>query len=152
MCGVSPSVLRSWIRRGLLDEPPWTLEQLHVAHDAQDPGPRSQAPHGTTARWNDGCSCTTCRMAHRENARVRKRTKAQARLPMEVRQKLLDRIHAGRPFRTVVREFGLTPNQVWGLTNTDEEWSTALEAAWMASRRDDLEHGTDAAHGCVCRQ
>jgi len=32
------------------------------------------------------------------------------------------------------------------------EWSAALEAALMASRRDDLQHGTTAAHvrGCVC--
>jgi hypothetical protein len=152
VCGASPFVLRSWIRQGRLDEPPWTLEQLHAAHDAQDPGPRPQAPHGTTARWNDGCSCATCRMAHRDIARVRKRAKAQARLPIEVRQKLLGAIYGGRPFRTVVREFGRTSNQVWGLTKTDEEWSRALDVALTATRRDDVEHGTNAAyvHGCVC--
>jgi hypothetical protein len=57
-----------------------------------------------------------------------------------------------RPFRTVVRDLGLTPNQVWGLTKTDEEWSTALEAALTASRRVDLQRGTNAAYvaGCVC--
>ena len=43
---------------------------------------------------------------------------------------------------------------VWGLAQTDEEWSTALEAAVMTSRRDNLEHGTNAAYvaGCVCRE
>jgi hypothetical protein len=57
-----------------------------------------------------------------------------------------------RPFRTVVRDLGLTPNQGWGLTKTDGEWSRALEIALMATRRDDLEHGTNAAYvaGCVC--
>ena len=46
----------------------------------------------------------------------------------------------------------LTPNQVRGLTKTHEEWSTALEKALTATRRDDLKHGTNAAYvaGCVC--
>jgi hypothetical protein len=38
-----------------------------------------------------------------------------------VRQQFLDAIYDGQPFRTVVRELGLTSNQVWGLTKTDEE-------------------------------
>jgi hypothetical protein len=69
-----------------------------------------------------------------------------------VRQQLLDAIFAGRPFRTVLRDLGLTSNQVWGLTKTDDEWSEELDAALTSSRRDDLEHGTNAAyvHGCVC--
>jgi hypothetical protein len=42
---------------------------------------------------------------------------------------------------------------VWGLTKTDETWSTALETALTAARRDDLQHGTNAAyvHGCACK-
>ena len=40
----------------------------------------------------------------------------------------------------------------WGLTQTDEEWSTVLETALMATRRDDLKHGTVAAlRGCICK-
>jgi hypothetical protein len=79
--------------------------------------------------------------------------KAQQRLPADVRQQLLDAIYRGRPFRTVLRELELA-NQVWGLTKTDEEWSTALEAALTASRRGDFQHGTNAAyvHGCVCSE
>ena len=48
----------------------------------------------------------------------------------------------------------LTSNQVWGLAKTDGEWAAALEAALTATRRDDLQHGTNAAyaHGCVCRE
>ena len=41
---------------------------------------------------------------------------------------------------------------MWGLTKTDQEWSEKLDTALTAARRDDLEHGTNAAyvHGCVC--
>jgi hypothetical protein len=71
-----------------------------------------------------------------------------------VRQHLLNGIYAGQPFRTVLRDLDLTPNQVWGLTTTDQEWSAALEAALTVTRRDDLEHGTNAAYvsGCVCSE
>jgi hypothetical protein len=71
-----------------------------------------------------------------------------------MRQQLLDAIYSGRPFRTALRELGLTTNQVWGLTKTDQEWSAALESALAATRRDDLDHGTNAAyvHACVCRE
>lgn len=70
-----------------------------------------------------------------------------------MRQKLLDAIDTGAAFRTVVRDLGLTSQQVWGLTRTDQEWLEQLEAALTASRRDDLQHGTNAAyvHGCACR-
>ena len=80
------------------------------------------------------------------------RARAQKRLPVEVRQQLLDAIYAGQPFRTVLRDLGLTSNRVFGLARTDQEWSEQLEAALTASRREDLEHGTNAAylHGCVC--
>jgi hypothetical protein len=69
-----------------------------------------------------------------------------------VRKQFLDAIYGGRPFRTALRELGLTSNQVWGLTKTDEEWSQQLDAALTATRRDDLQHGTNAAYvrGCVC--
>jgi hypothetical protein len=74
--------------------------------------------------------------------------------PMEVRQRLLDAIYAGQPFRTILRDLGLTPNQVWGLTKTDDQWSSELETALMATRRVDLKHGTTPAYvrGCVCRE
>ena len=150
--GVSPFLVRRWISQGLLDEPPWTLDEVQKARDTQHPGPRSQAAHGSTARWNEGCACAVCRRAHSDDARTRKRAKAQARLPAKVRQKLLAAIYDGQHFRATLRDLGLTPNQVWGLTKTDEEWSTSLEAALMATRRDDLKHGTNAAYvpGCVC--
>jgi hypothetical protein len=72
--------------------------------------------------------------------------------PGKVRQQLLNAIYAGQPFRAVLRDPGLTSNQVWGLTNTDQEWSEKLDTALNAARRDDLENGTNAVyvHGCVC--
>jgi hypothetical protein len=71
-----------------------------------------------------------------------------------VRQRFLDAIYVGQPFRTVLRDLGLTSNQVFGLARTDQEWSEQLEAALTATRRDDLQHGTNAAyiHGCVCSE
>jgi hypothetical protein len=71
-----------------------------------------------------------------------------------VRRQLLDAIYAGQPFRSLLRDLNLTPNQVWGLTKTDEDWSTQLEAALTATRRADLRHGTNAAYvqGCVCNE
>jgi hypothetical protein len=42
------------------------------------------------------------------------RARAQTRLPPDLRRQLLDAIYAGKPFRTTIRDLGLTPNQVWG--------------------------------------
>lgn len=72
-------------------------------------------------------------------------------MPIEVQQKLLAGIYDGQPFRAILRDLGLTPNQVWGLARVDQAWSTALDAALTATRREDLKHGTNAAYvaGCV---
>ena len=72
---------------------------------------------------------------------------------MEVRQQLLTALYAGQPFRAVLRDLGLTANQVWGLTKTDVEWAESLDRALEATRRADLKHGTNAAYvaGCVCK-
>jgi hypothetical protein len=112
------------------------------------------ARHGTSAGWQSGCRCTLCRQAYNDAKRALGRARAQKRLPIEVRQWLLDAIYSGQPFRTALRDLDLTPNQVWGLTKTDQQWATTLEAALTATRRDDLEHGTNAAYvcGCVCKE
>jgi hypothetical protein len=95
-----------------------------------------------------------CRQAYNDAKKALGRARAQKLLPPALRQQLLDGIYAGLPFRNLICEMGLTPNQVWGLTKTDLEWSAALEAALTATRRDDLEHGTNAAYvaGCVCKE
>jgi anti-sigma regulatory factor (Ser/Thr protein kinase) len=71
-----------------------------------------------------------------------------------MRQQLLNAIYDGQPFRTVLRDLSLTPNQVWGLAKTDREWWEKLETALAAARRNDLKHGSNAAyvHGCVCHE
>jgi hypothetical protein len=96
----------------------------------------TKAEHGTSGGWHTGCRCGECKRAH------------------DVRQQLLDAIYDGEPFRQALRDLGLTPNQVWGLAKTDEEGSIALEAALMATRREDLRQGTNAAYvaGCVCKE
>jgi hypothetical protein len=83
-----------------------------------------------------------------------RRARAQDRLPIELRERLLAAIYAGQPFRQVLGDLGLPPNQVWGLTKTGDEWSAALDGALMAARSDDLEHGTNATYvaGCVCKE
>ena len=155
-CNVTPPVIRRWRSLGLIPAPPWTLEQLHHVRDITDPqhrrGPR--VAHGTLTRWLEGCDCDPCRLAMNAATRARGRARAQKRLPVEVHRQLLDGIYAGQPFRTVLRDLGLTSNQVFGLAKTDEEWSTTLEAALTASSRSDLKYGTNAAYvaGCVCKE
>jgi hypothetical protein len=156
-CNVTPPVVRRWLSLGLITEPPWSLQQLHQVRDETDPQGRRRGPgvaHGTLTRWLEGCDCDECREAQNDASRTRRRVRAQTRLPVEMRQQLLDAIYAGQPFRAVLRDLGLTSNQVWGLTKTDQEWSASLDTALTATRRDDLEHGTNAAyvHGCVCSE
>jgi hypothetical protein len=114
----------------------------------------TETAHGTNAGWHSGCHCAFCRRANNDDQRTRGRAWAQKRLPVEVRQQLLDAIYAGKPFRQSLRDLGLTSSQVFGLAKTDSDWSQQLEAALTATRRDDLRHGTNLAyvHGCVCHE
>ena len=61
-----------------------------------------------------GCDCDACREAQNEAAEARLRRGAPSRLPVELRHQLLDAIYAGRPFRAVPSNLGLTSNPVWG--------------------------------------
>ena len=159
VCGVSAPVVRRWLSLGLLSEPPWTLPQLYEVRDRDHIDPNSgrrgsQAAHGTMTRWNAGCRCARYRQLQSDADRARKRAKAQARLPVEVRHQLLGALYADKPFRTVLRDLGLTSNQVWGLAKTDKGWAEALDAALAATRRKGLQHGTNGAYqaGCVCKE
>ena len=114
-------------------------------------GEQCEARH---ERWvAQRVSLRPVRRAHSDDQRTRGRALSQQRLPVEVRQQLLDAIYGGQPFGQILRDLGLTSNQVWGLTRSDHEWSERLEAL-TATRRDDLQHGTNAAYvrGCVCRE
>ena len=130
------SVIRRWLSLGLIPGPPWTQAQLLEIRDLTDPEGRrrgNRGAHGTITRWNAGCSCTRCRRYQSEAARARGRSQAQQRLPVQMRQQPLDAIYEGRPFRTVLRDLGLTSNQVWGLAKTDREWSEELNTALNSS-------------------
>jgi hypothetical protein len=114
-CNVTPPVVRRWLFLGLITQPPWTLQQVHQVRDETDPQGRRRGPqvaHGTLTRWLEGCDCDRCREAQNDASRARRRVLAQKRLPVELRQKLLDAICAGQPFRVVLRDLGLTSNQV----------------------------------------
>jgi hypothetical protein len=88
--------------------------------------------HGTSAAGRAGAVAP---YAARRTATRRGRLGelGHRRLPVEVRQQLLDAIYSGEPFRTVIRKLNLTPNQIWGLAKTDERWSAELEAALTAT-------------------
>jgi hypothetical protein len=95
------------------------MQQLHEVRDMTDPQGRRRGPqaaHGTQTRWLEGCDCDGCHEAHNDAARACFRRKAQERLPVPMRKQLLDAIYSGQPFRAVLRELGLTSNQVWALT------------------------------------
>jgi hypothetical protein len=114
----------------------------------------TEARHGTSAGWHTGCRCTPVPPSTQRHTESIWQARAQKRLPAEVRQQLLDAIYAGQSFRSVLGDLNLTPNQVWGMARVDREWSVAIESALMATRRDDLKHGTNAAYvaGCVCKE
>jgi hypothetical protein len=65
---------------------------------------------------------------------------------------LLAAIYDGRPFGEIIRDLGLTSNQIWGSLNRRGMVDRA-GGSLMATRRDDLKHGTNAAYvaRCVCR-
>jgi hypothetical protein len=154
---VSPPVVRRWLSLGLIPGPPWTREQLHEVRDLTDPeGPRrgNRASHGTMTRWNAGCSCAECRRLKATKPGHADGAGRKSGFRPTYASQFLHAIYAGKPFREALRDLGLTPNQVWGLTKIDEEWSIALDAALTTTRREDLKHGTNAAYvaGCVCKE
>ena len=114
VCNVIPPVVRRWLFLRLITEPPWTRAQLLQVRDLTDPESRRRGPqvaHGTLTRWLEGCDCDECREAQNDASRVRRRARAQKRLPVQMRQQLLNAIYAGQPFRAVLRDLGLTPTR-----------------------------------------
>lgn len=97
---------------------------MGVGRDAATVRAVTAAQRGTSAGWHSGCRCTLCRGAHSDTQRAFGRARAQQRLPVQLREQLLEGIYAGQPFRIVLRDLGLTSNQVWGLAKTDDEWSS----------------------------
>jgi hypothetical protein len=86
----------------------------------------NEPAHGTSARWHAGCHGALCRRTHSDTQRGYGRARAQKRLPVEVRQQLRDAIYSGQALQSVLRDLGLTSNQVWGVTRTDQEWSKGV--------------------------
>ncbi|HJV14211.1 MAG TPA: hypothetical protein VJ625_09995 [Propionibacteriaceae bacterium] len=89
-----------------------------------------------TARWRDGMrdvaafNAANSRMTKPGNA-VGAGRRSSFLLTRGSRKLLLYAIYAGKPFREALRDLGLTPNQVWGLTKTDEEWLACVQASFL---------------------
>jgi hypothetical protein len=152
-CGVTPTAVRGWLADGRIGDPPWTVEQLENVRDRPSSRARgANAAHGTVVRYAEGCSCDRCRTAESDWARDRERAKADTRLPESTRQQLLDQLLAGQSFPAVLGDLGITANLVWGRARRDPEWAADLDAVLLATRREELKHGTHAAYvrGCVC--
>ena len=48
---------------------------------------------------------------------------AQAKLPRELRQQLLDALAAGTSLKEAIADLDLSSGRVWGLAQHDDEWS-----------------------------
>jgi hypothetical protein len=154
----APESVRRGFRIGNVLACPPTIPKIATPRDPNVGGGSTtvravtKAAHGTSGGLAQRLSLQPVPgCARRDSESLWESQGAQQRLPAEVRQQLLDGIYANQPFRTVLRDLGVTPNQVWGLTRTDEGWSTALEAALTASRRVDLQrYPCRVCGGCVC--
>jgi hypothetical protein len=173
-CHVTPTVVRRWIARGWLPQPPRKLRQIHGVRDLSDLGRRlreSGAAYSSETRRMHGWSWDRCRKAKTDAVVAGDRRGVDKRLPVELPQplgrrlvaalppraqdrlQLLDAIHACMLFGAAVVEPGLASNEVWGFTATGEHWAAASEEALMASGRDDLKLGTNAVcQGWVCSE
>jgi hypothetical protein len=140
VCSVTRFAVRAWFDRGLLPEPPWTVQQLRQVNDAAEPRPWPQAPHGTRARWSHGCGCPQWPASAKRHWTGIRASEGTGPAPGGGAAAAPGRRLRRQPFRTILRDLGLTPNQVWGLTKTDEQWTSALETALTAARRDDGDH------------
>jgi hypothetical protein len=113
VCNVTPPVVRRWLSLGLISGPPWTRQQLHQIRDETDPQGRRRGPqvaHGTLTRgWKAATATDAVKPRTAPPGRASRR-RAQERLPVELRKQLLNAIYSGKPFRTVLRELGLTSN------------------------------------------
>jgi hypothetical protein len=85
-CNVTPIVVRGWIARARLPQPPWTLRQVHELRDLDDVGRRLRGPgaaHGTETRWTQGGNCCLCCKAKANAVSAGYRRRAHKRLPPE---------------------------------------------------------------------
>jgi hypothetical protein len=150
-CGVTPTAVRGWLADGRIGDPPWTVEQLESVRDRPSSRARgAKAAHGTVVRYAEGCSCDRCRTAEmigRGTGNERRQTPVSlSRLASSFSPS-----YSLATFHAVLRDLGITANLVWGRARRDPDWAADFDAVLLATRREELEHGTNAAYvqGCV---
>jgi hypothetical protein len=92
--GVTPIVIRRWIDRGDLAQPPWPLDELRRLDVESRPSPGPQADHGTLTRYAMGCNCDAYLTAQRNYQRKQSRVEPQAQSARELLQQLVDALGA----------------------------------------------------------
>lgn len=96
--------------------------------------------------------CADCLERRRAPDHRRKRARAGQRFPRRVRTRLLAGLSAGGQLGEVCSQLGVSTVQVYGWRQYDPGWADALDAALMAGRNPELDHGTPSARwwGCRC--
>ncbi|MFG2734351.1 hypothetical protein ACGFX7_05970 [Streptomyces harbinensis] len=97
--------------------------------------------------------CDTCRELRRRPDWEHRREQATAAFPAAVRARLIARLTAGEHLAEVCQDLGITQQRVHGYRAYAPDWSEDLDAALLAGRDPELDHGTVGAyrHGrCRC--
>ena len=155
--GVRPSTLLAWQEKGWLVGP-WTPLSVTIASAwstaERDRGP--QAAHGTVARWRFGCTCADCRDAHREDwngSRSRASAAAREEFWAGRLELLLAALSSGVSYREAITAAGVSPTQIAIRRRDSAAFGERLDAALMAGRNPDVDHGTYRGYkaaGCRC--
>ncbi|MFG1858432.1 hypothetical protein ACGFJT_41835 [Actinomadura geliboluensis] len=97
-------------------------------------------------RWRKGDRTDTTRAIHNADLRAWRREQAAARLPPAQQRNLLNQIATGTPLPEAAAAHGLTVQRLFGRARWDQTWRDALDAALLAGRRDDIDHGTPQSY------
>lgn len=152
LIGLSAFVITSWLGKGWLGPPPWTLDQLEAAaaksRNRVRRGPTSE--HGTESRRRAGCRCRECCDGWAKVCRAR-RQEAREALWAGREKPLFIALAAGLPFVHACAQSGVTPQAVTFRRRQNENFRRGVEAALMAGRDPALPHGSNNGWRAGCR-
>lgn len=121
---------------------------LYLARRARERGDGRRC-NGCSTPLPDGqllSRCATCQKARVAEDFDYRRRQAAGRFPTAVRRLLLARLREGEGLSQSCRSLEVSTQQVHGFKAYDGEWADALDAALLAGRDPDLEHGTFTAY------